>query len=575
MSNLGNFIDFLAQINQQMPRYNKQAILASVDLSQRLDYLLEIPSKENEQKSVDKDINSRVNAEAKKEEKIYRLRKIISEAQKELQKLEGTDTSTWEQKHLQRLEKEPYPEQVKTTVRAQIDQFKAVPPHFGEANIIRNYVDLLMALPWWQTTPENRDLQQAQQLLDQEHFGLEKIKEMIIEHLAVIQQTGNVSGQIICFTGPPGVGKTSLAKSIAKATGRKFVRISLGGIRDVAVILGFRRTYVGAMPGRIIQSLKQAEVKNPVILLDEVDKINTLAGYQGDPAAALLEVLDPEQNKNFVDHYLEIPFDLSQVFFICTANYLGNIPSALRDRMKIIKLSSYTEIEKLAIAENHLIPKNLAEYKLESSQITFPKQTVKDIVRHYTWEAGVRELNRLIQKILRKFVLKLIQKKISKPVRVVPEKIPQYLGKIIYDFTRKEEKPQIGLVNGEEEKGKLTKPTGRLGEVMKESVEVAFKYVKGNCEKFGIDLKALKSSDIDIHVPEGATPKEGPSAGTALTTAIISSLTKQAIPTDVGMTGEIDLLGNVLPIGGLREKAIAAHRSGLKTIFIPQKMKKT
>jgi len=285
-------------------------------------------------------------------------------------------------------------------------------------------------------------------LLDQEHFGLEKVKEMIIEHLAVIQQTGNISGQIICFTGPPGVGKTSLAKSIAKATGRKFVRISLGGIRDVAVILGFRRTYVGAMPGRIIQSLKQVETKNPVILLDEVDKINTLAGYQGDPAAALLEVLDPEQNKNFVDHYLEIPVDLSQVFFICTANYLANIPSALRDRMRIIKLSSYTEIEKLAIAENHLIPKILTEYKLEPSQITFPKQTVKDIVRHYTWEAGVRELNRLIQKILRKFVLKLIQKKISKPVRVVPEKIPQYLGKIIYDFTRKEEKPQIGLVNG-------------------------------------------------------------------------------------------------------------------------------
>ncbi|CAH1758684.1 3478_t:CDS:2 [Entrophospora sp. SA101] len=590
MSNLGNFIDFLAQISQEMPRHNKQAILASVHLPQRLDYLLEIPPKENEQKSVDKDINSRVNSEAKKDERVYRLRKIISEAQKELQKLEGSDTGNWEQKHLQRLEKEPFPQEVKTVVREQIGQLKTMPPHFGEAHII--------------LTPENPDLEQAKKILDQEHFGLEKIKKTIDTQLAVIQHTGKVAGRIICFAGPPGVGKTSLAKSIAKAMGRKFARISVGGIRDVAVILGFRRTYVGSMPGRIIQAFKKVGVKNPVILLDEVDKINNLSGYQGDPSSALLEVLDPEQNKNFVDHYLEIPFDCSQAFFICTANYLWNIPKALRDRMEIVSLSSYTSIEKLAIAKNYLIPKNLAEHKLEPSQIIFLEQSIEFIINHYVRESGVRELNRLIKKIIQIFIKDLVQKKVKKlPVKITPKLIQSehYLGKIIYDFTRKEEKSQTGLVHGlawtdaggdilciqvicsqgEEEKGKLTKPTGHLGEVMKESVEVAFKYVKkyitDNYEKFeklGINLKVLRSSDIDIHVPEGATPKDGPSAGITITTAILSALTKQAIPNDVGMTGEIDLLGNVLPIGGLREKAIAAHRSGLKTIFIPQKNEK-
>ena len=599
MSNLGNFIDFLAQINSEISRSNKQTILATVNLSQRLDCLLEISSQEktnNQNQKIEKDIKHRVESEEQKESRSYRLRKIISEAQKELRKLEGSEGESWEEKYLARLEKEPFPEKVKTVVREQINQFKTIPPHFGEANIIRNYVDLLMSLPWWETTPENQNLDQARQVLDQEHFGLEKIKELIIEYLAVVKRTKSSLGRILCLVGPPGTGKTSLAKSIAEATGRKFEKISLGGLGNGREISGDRVVYLNSEPGQIVQAIKRAKVINPVILLDEIDKMGIKKGHpEGDASSALLAVLDPEQNTSFVDHHLEIPLDLSRVFFICTANDSTNIPAPLRDRMQIIRLSSYTEIEKLAIAINHLIPRSLKKYKLDSSELSLSSKAIRNIIRHYSrGKAGVRDTERSIQKIFGKVVLELTKEEVSRPIRITPAKLHHYLGKPVYDFTLKEEKPRVGLVQGlawtsaggdilqiqiacsfeRDKKGKLTKPTGQLGEVMKESVEVAFKYLKVNCEKFGIDQSTFKASDINVHLPEGAIPKEGPSAGIALTTAMISALTKQAVPTEIGMTGEIDLLGNVLAIGGLREKSIAAHRSGLKTIFIPQKNQK-
>jgi ATP-dependent Lon protease len=609
MGDLGNFIDFLAQINPEIPRQIKQAILSSVDLSQRLDYLLGLPAERNEQKSVDKEINSRVNDEAKKEEEVYRLRKAQKIINEKLQKLEGSDTSSWEQKYLQRLEKEPFPQEVKDVVREQIGQLKLMPPHFGEAHIVRNYVDLLMALPWLPTqiTSENQDIKKAKQILEKEHFGLKESKKTILKLLSTIQHTGETLGEILCFVGPPGVGKTSLAKSIAKAMGRKFIRISLGGIRDVALITGFRRTYIGSMPGRIIQEFKKVKVKNPVILLDEIDKVNKFSGYQGDPSSTLLEVLDPEQNKNFVDHYLEVPFDLSKSLFICTANNLSNILRPLRDRMWIIPLSSYTPLEKLTIALNYLIPKNLAKYKLEKFQISFLKKTIEFIIDGYARESGVRKLERLIKEILQSFILDIKTKKDNSEtkIRKISPKLIEsedYLGKPIYEFTQKEENPQPGVVNGlawtefggdilpievnyYSGKGELGKLTGSLGDVMKESVTVAFNYIRSyleeikgqnSTEKEKIEsyLETFNKSNFNLHAPEGAVPKDGPSAGITIATAILSALTKRVIPADIGMTGEITLTGNVLAIGGLKEKAIAAHRGKLKTIFIPKKNEK-
>ena len=593
MGSLGNFIDFLAQNSPEIPRQVKQEILASIDLAQRLDALLDL-SALSKQESVYKDISNRVNTETKKEEEIYRLRKMMSEIQKKLVKLEGS--SEWGQKYLQRLEKEPFPQYAAKIIQEQISHYKTMPSYSSEANIVRNYVDLLMSLPWHQTSPEIKDLKLARQELEKRHFGLEKIKEWIVEYLALNIQTEQTLGQIICLVGPPGVGKTSLAKSMAKAMGREFVRISVGGIDDGAELKGHRKTYLGAMPGKIVQGMKQAGTLNPLFLIDEVDKM--VRNFRGDPASILLEIFDKEQNKKFVDNYLgqEVPYDLSKVVFICTANSLS-LPRPLLDRMKIVRLSDYTEIEKVQIAKKYLIPEILKTCRLENKQVSFQKQSIKTIIRHYTYEAGVRKLNEKIWDIVRKFVRQWVEKKATKLI-VTPKKIShsRYLGKFIYDFTRKINDVPPGVVNGlawtengggdilpieanfVSGKGELGELTGSLGNVMKESVKVAFNYTKSCLETstndFAKELKILKRCKINVHAPEGAVPKDGPSAGIALTTAIISALSGQKIPTDIGMTGEITLSGQILPIGGLRNKSIAAQRAGLKTIFIPRKNEK-
>jgi ATP-dependent Lon protease len=440
-------------------------------------------------------------------------------------------------------------------------------------------------LPWHQKTKEINDLESARQKLDEKHYGLLEIKEKIIEYLAAQQKANKSLGQVVCLVGPPGVGKTSLAASIAEATGRKFVSISVGGVRDVAEIQGHRRTYIGAMPGRIIQAMKKVKVVNPLFLIDELDKISN--DFRGDPAYALLEILDPNQNKKFVDNYLgeEVPYNLSQVMFICTANSL-DLPLPLLDRMEIIHLSSYTEMEKFQIAKKYLIPESLKKYKLNEKEMAFEDQAIKEIIKHYTREAGVRELSRKIQLIIRKFIVQLIQQEKEKMV-ITTDNLKEYLKKKNYEFTQKQKSPRSGVVTGlaytgyggdillievvhyPRKEGEL-ELTGNLGDIMKESAHIALNYIKANYKKFGIDLEIFSQSGIHIHAPEGATPKEGPSAGIALTSAIISALTGEIIPRDIGMTGEITLHGHVEAIGGLKEKSIAAHRSELKTIIIPK-----
>jgi len=422
----------------------------------------------------------------------------------------------------------------------------------------------------------------AKETLDKNHYGLSKVKDRILEHLAVVQKTNSVKGQIITLVGPPGVGKTSLARSIAEAMGRNFVKVSLGGIRDEAEIRGHRKTYVGAMPGRIIQSMRRGKVKNPVFLLDEIDKM--ASDYKGDPASAMLEVLDPEQNQEFSDNYIEEPYDLGDVLFIATANYPQDIPEALYDRMEIINLSSYTEIEKLKIAKEYLIPKVLKEYNLDVKTLTFTALALEEIIKYYTREAGVRQVERYLSTIARKFIVKELNEELTQ-LEVTPEIVNEYLGKRIFDFTKKQESAQVGVVTGLAYtqyggdilpievnyfpgKGSLVL-TGKLGDVMKESAAIAYDYVRSNYQKFGIDKEIFENNDIHIHVPEGAVPKDGPSAGSALTTAIISALSGKSVSENVGMTGEITLRGHILPIGGLREKSISAARSGLNQILIP------
>ncbi|WNE41472.1 MAG: Lon protease 1 [Mycoplasmataceae bacterium] len=581
IGDLSNFVDFVVQNSNNLERDFKQLLLEEFKLWRRLKLLLEL---EKKTRKIQQNINTKINEKILDQQKAAYLREQLEEIKSQLDKMEGIENER--EVYLKRLENESFPDQVKKIVREEIKNYDKMHSQSSEANIIRSHIDWLMNLPWYNTTDEKDDLNLARQELDKEHFGLEKIKERIIEHLAVIQKTKNSIGNVICFVGPPGVGKTSLASSIAKATGRNFVRMSVGGISDEAEIRGHRRTYVGALPGKIIQEMKKAKVINPLFLIDEIDKISS-GRFHGDPSNALLEILDPNQNSKFIDNYLgEIPYDLSKVLFICTANST-DFPQPLLDRMEIVNLSSYTELEKLHIAKNHLIPKNLNIYNLNSSsdnEITFTDDSIKEIIRFYTQEAGVRELNRMIQKIIRKFIVEILKNE-SKTLKIDSDNIYKYLGKKIYDFTSKKDSSQVGVVTGLaytysggdilsievgffKGKGKLIL-TGTLGDVMKESANISLDYIKSNYEYFGINDDFFQNNDIHIHVPEGSTPKDGPSAGIALTSAIISALTNKKISYNIGMTGEITLRGHVLPIGGLKEKSIAAHRSGLKTIIIP------
>ena len=484
----------------------------------------------------------------------------------------------------------PYPQNVKDKVTKELKRFQMMPEASLESSLILNYVNTLLNVPWYEKTEDNDDLDNVQKILDEDHFGLDKVKKRIIEYLAVKHATGNLKAPILCFYGPPGCGKTSLAKSIARALGRKFFKASLGGVSDESEIRGHRRTYVGSMPGRIIHGMTKAGVINPVFLLDEIDKVGG-SSLHGDPSSALLEVLDPEQNFAFNDNFIEEPYDLSNVLFIATANYLENVPAPLRDRLELIEVPSYTELEKVKIAASWLVKKQMELNGLKEGDIEFTEEGIKELIECYTREAGVRQLERLVASCCRKAVVELIKDpKHARPIVIDAEQAKKYLGVEIFEDTKKEKEPQIGVVTGlaytefggdilpievnyMAGKGQLVL-TGKLGDVMKESCSIALDYVRANAEKYGIPNEMFEKKDFHIHFPEGAVPKDGPSAGVAITTAIVSILTHTPVDNNVAMTGEVTLRGHALPIGGLREKSLAALRSGIKTIIVPEENKK-
>ena len=564
----------------------KQKMLESKDVNALMEQVLILLNGENQKNQIEQDISQTVRESAEKSQREYFLREKLKAIKHELGEDGGGQNDP--DSILEKLEKNPYPENIKNKVKAEIKKYEMMPQGSLEAALIQSYLDVLMNVPWWQKTEDNDSLENVEKILDEDHYGLENPKKRIIEYLAVKKLTGNLKSPILCFYGPPGTGKTSLGKSIARALGRKFFKASLGGISDEAEIRGHRRTYVGSLPGRIIQGMRKAGVTNPVFLLDEVDKL--ASSYKGDPASALLEVLDPEQNYSFNDNYLEEPYDLSDVLFICTANYLENIPGPLRDRLELIQLSSYTELEKVQIAKGHLVKKQLELNGLEKKQASFTDGAIKFIIRSYTRESGVRDLERKIASCLRKVAVAIVKDPSIKTIKINEERVREYLGVPPFEDSKKEQEPQIGVVTGLaytefggdilpievnyfKGKGALVL-TGHLGDVMKESCAIALDYVKSNAEKFNIDSSLFAENDIHIHVPEGAVPKDGPSAGVAITTAIVSCLSKRPVNPDVAMTGEVTLRGNALPIGGLREKSLAALRSGIKTIIVPEENKK-
>ncbi len=559
----------------------KQKILETVNINERL--LLVVSSIESEKVigEIEETINRKVRESIDENQREYYLREKLRAIKEELG--DSVPKEDDAESIREELQKNPYPQYVKDKIEEELRRFETMPAASSEANVVRTYIDWMLKVPWYQETKDVEDIQRVEAVLNADHYGLEKVKERIVEHLAVKQMTQNLKAPIICLAGPPGVGKTSLAKSIARALDRKFVKASLGGVKDEAEVRGHRRTYLGSMPGRIIQSMKKAGVVNPVFLLDEIDKMSS--DYKGDPTSAMLEVLDPEQNSQFSDNYLEEPYDLSRVLFIATANDLGNIPAPLRDRLEIIELSSYTEQEKLMIAKNHLIKKQLEIHGLKDEQLTFEDDALMAIIRHYTREAGVRDLERLIAKVCRKAVLIILKDK-EKKITVVASELEQYLGKAPFEHTKKLDHSQVGVVTGMaytqfggdilpievnhfQGSGKFI-ITGQLGDVMKESASIALDYMKANKTKYGLEEVAFDKEDIHIHVPEGAVKKDGPSAGVTLTTAIYSAFKNKPVRNDVAMTGEITLRGNVLPIGGLKEKSISAHRSGIRKIIIPK-----
>ena len=559
----------------------KQAILAECDINKRLLLVLASMEEEKTINEIEEKINLKVKESIDENQREYYLREKLRAIKEELgdtpSKEDDTDYIREE------IQSKPYPQHIKDKIEEELKRYDMMPPASSEANVVRTYIDWVMKTPWYQETEDTQDINEVERILDEDHFGLEKPKERIVEHLAVKQMTQSLNAPIICLVGPPGVGKTSISKSIARALGRKFVKASLGGVRDEAEIRGHRRTYLGSMPGRIIQGMKKAGVVNPVFLLDEIDKMSS--DYKGDPTSAMLEVLDPEQNQFFSDNYLEEPYDLSKVLFIATANDLGSIPDPLRDRLEIIEISSYTEQEKLEIAKRHLLKKECKVHGLKDEQLHISDDALMYVIRHYTREAGVRQLERLIAKICRKAVLKILKDQ-SLMLTLNVEDLEEYLGKAPFEHTKKLDKPQVGVVTGMAytQYGGDILPievnhfagsgkfiiTGQLGDVMKESASIALDYMKANSQKYGLENIAFDKQDIHIHVPEGAVKKDGPSAGVTLTTAILSAFSNRPVRDDVAMTGEITLRGQVLSIGGLKEKSISAHRSGIRTIIIPK-----
>lgn len=567
------------------PTKIKLELLEAKDVNERLQLILNNLDYISQDLLIEQEIQNELQKSASKNQREYILREKMRIIKEEL----NDDPELTDQENInKKLEEGNYPPNIKQKIKEEIKRFNMMPQASLEASLIKNYIDIMFSIPWDEKTVDNDDLNNVQHILDEDHYGLDKVKKRIIEYLAVKQKTGNLKAPILCFYGPPGVGKTSLGRSIARALGRKFVKSSLGGVSDEAEIRGHRRTYVGSMPGRIIQGMRKAKTTNPVFLLDEIDKIGS--SYKGDPSSALLEVLDPEQNFAFNDNYIEEPYDLSNVLFICTANYLGNIPEPLRDRLELIEVNSYTLIDKMHIAKEHLIKKEMDANGLKESDIQFEDDALAYIIERYTREAGVRELERKISSICRRVVVNLVSKKRKTKEIITIKKVKEYLGTEIFDSTAKEKGAQVGVVTGLAYtefggdilpievnnfpgKGNLVL-TGKLGDVMKESCSIAYDYIKANAKKYGIDDEVFAKNDLHIHFPEGAVPKDGPSAGCAITVAIISCLTNHPVSGDIAMTGEVTLRGKALAIGGLREKSLAALRSGIKKIIIPSENKK-
>ncbi|REJ23434.1 MAG: endopeptidase La [Bacillaceae bacterium] len=564
---------------------DKQEILETFDVKERLNKIIQMLHNEKEVLQLEKKIGQRVRQSMERTQKEYYLREQMKAIQKELGEKEG---KTGEIEDLtEKIEKSGMPEHVYKTAMKELSRYEKIPSTSAESAVIRNYLDWLISLPWNKATEDRLDIKLAEVILNEEHYGLDKVKERVLEYLAVQKLTNSLKGPILCLVGPPGVGKTSLARSVAKSLNRKFVRISLGGVRDESEIRGHRRTYVGAMPGRIIQGMKKAGTINPVFLLDEIDKMSS--DFRGDPSAALLEVLDPEQNHNFSDHYIEEPYDLSKVMFIATANNLATIPGPLRDRMEIITIAGYTELEKVHIAKDHLLPKQLKEHGLKKGHLQIREEAILNIIRYYTREAGVRGLERQIAAICRKAAKTIVTGE-RKRIVVTAKTLEDFLGKKLFRYGQAELQDQIGVATGlayttvggdtlsievsiSPGKGKLIL-TGKLGDVMKESAQAAFSYIRSRTKELKIAPDFHEQYDIHIHVPEGAVPKDGPSAGITMATALISALTGRPVRKEVGMTGEITLRGRVLPIGGLKEKTLSAHRAGLKKIILPKENEK-
>ncbi|GAB4382644.1 endopeptidase La [Albidovulum sp.] len=562
----------------------KQDLLETLDVAERLEKVYGLMQGEMSVLQVEKKIKSRVKSQMERTQREYYLNEQMKAIQRELG--DGDDGQNEINELAEKIKKTKFSKEAREKAEAELKKLRSMSPMSAEATVVRNYLDWLLSLPWGVKSRVKKDLSRAQEVLDADHYGLEKVKERIVEYLAVQQRSAKMKGPILCLVGPPGVGKTSLGKSVAKATGREFIRISLGGVRDESEIRGHRRTYIGSMPGKIIQALKKAKTTNPLILLDEIDKMGQ--DFRGDPASAMLEVLDPEQNNTFTDHYLEVEYDLSNVMFLTTANSY-NMPGPLLDRMEIIPLAGYTEDEKLQIAKQHLVPKQIKNHGLKKTEFAITDEALVEIIRTYTREAGVRNLEREISKLARKALTRILRKETEKVV-VTPENLEEFLGVKKFRYGLAEQEDQVGVVTGLAwtsvggdllsiealklpGKGRM-KTTGKLGEVMKESIDAASSYVRAISPEIGVKPPLFEKIDIHVHVPEGATPKDGPSAGIAMVTSIVSVLTGIPVRKDIAMTGEVTLRGHVLPIGGLKEKLLAALRGGIRTVLIPKENEK-